>query len=157
MPIGYTMKFIDMVWAAFLARVKPVSTSANPACMNMTRKPVIRVQTMLMEILLWPTVSITSARAGFAASFTGTSAAVPVVAPVGSGPRGVGAGAGAGSTAGAAAPRPRAGAGDGSWARLVVVRRHEDHEPEPDPERRDSLAFSSCRHSFAPPGSRLTC
>ncbi len=31
------MKFIIMVWDADLARVNPVSTSANPACMNMTR------------------------------------------------------------------------------------------------------------------------
>ena len=52
--------------------------------MNMTRKPATRVQTMLMAILLWPTVSITSASCGFAASFTGTSLAPPVVAPLGS-------------------------------------------------------------------------
>ena len=87
------MKFIDIVCAAFFARVKPVSTIANPACMNMTRKPVSRVQTMLIAILLWPTVSMTSTSVGLAASFTATSAAVPVTAPVGSGPRGVGAGA----------------------------------------------------------------
>ena len=36
-----------MVCAAFLARVSPVSTSAKPACMNMTRKPATIVQTML--------------------------------------------------------------------------------------------------------------
>ncbi len=58
------MKFMEKVWAAFLARVKPVSTMANPACMNMTRKPQTRVQTMLMEILLWPTVSMTSRGSG---------------------------------------------------------------------------------------------
>src|SRR2546422_10739604 len=44
----YTMKFIVMVWAAFLARVKPVSTIAKPACMNITRNPATRVQTKLM-------------------------------------------------------------------------------------------------------------
>ena len=43
------MKFIDMVCAAFLARMRPVSTSAKPACMNMTRKPAISIQTKLME------------------------------------------------------------------------------------------------------------
>jgi hypothetical protein len=37
-----------MVWAAFLARHMPVSTRAKPACMNMTRKPAISVQTKLM-------------------------------------------------------------------------------------------------------------
>ena len=46
------MKFMLIVWAAFLARVKPVSTIANPACMNMTRKPASSVQTKLMAILL---------------------------------------------------------------------------------------------------------
>ncbi len=43
---------MEKVWAAFLARVKPVSTMANPVCMNMTRKPVIRVHVMLIAILL---------------------------------------------------------------------------------------------------------
>ena len=33
------MKFMLIVCAAFLARQKPVSTIAKPACMNMTRKP----------------------------------------------------------------------------------------------------------------------
>ena len=33
------MKFMAMVCAEFLARHNPVSTMANPACMNMTRKP----------------------------------------------------------------------------------------------------------------------
>ena len=47
MPSPYTMKFIDMVCAAFFARMRPVSTSANPACMNMTRKPATSVQTKL--------------------------------------------------------------------------------------------------------------
>ncbi len=78
------MKFMAIVWAAFLARVKPVSTRANPACMNMTRKPAIRVHTMLIATLLWPTVSITSESVGFAGSVTATSLAVPVAAPDGS-------------------------------------------------------------------------
>src|SRR5258707_15419609 len=101
------MKFMAMVWAAFLARQNPVSTSANPACMNMTRKPVRSVHTMLTAILLWPTTAITSAMAGALASFTGTSAAVPVLSPVGSGtgaaggaPTGAGGGAGAGPSGG---------------------------------------------------------
>src|SRR6185503_15820265 len=86
---------MENVWAAFLSRVKPVSTIANPVCMNMTRKPARSVQTKLIEILLWPTVSITSAIVGFAGSLTATSAAVPVMAPVGSGGLGVAAAAGA--------------------------------------------------------------
>ncbi len=47
------MKFIAITCAAFLARHKPVSTNAKPACMNMTRKPVTSVQTMLIDTLLW--------------------------------------------------------------------------------------------------------
>ncbi len=47
------MKFIDQVWQAFLARDKPPSTIENPVCMNMTKKPVISVQTMLIENKLW--------------------------------------------------------------------------------------------------------
>src|SRR3989442_6175473 len=104
------MKFMDMVWAAFLARQNPVSTRAKPACMNMTRKPVNRVQTMLMEILLWPTVSITSWRVGLAGSLTVTSAAVPVVAPVGSGPLGAVAAAAAAAAGAAAGHSTGAGA-----------------------------------------------
>ena len=46
------MKFIAKVCATFLACVKPVSTMANPACMNMTRKPVISVHIMLIATLL---------------------------------------------------------------------------------------------------------
>ena len=49
MPRPYTAKFMDMVCPAFLARMRPVSTSAKPACMNMTRKPATSVQTKLDE------------------------------------------------------------------------------------------------------------
>ena len=48
----YTMKFIVMVWAAFLARVNPVSTIAKPACMNITRNPATSVQTKLIATVL---------------------------------------------------------------------------------------------------------
>src|SRR3954463_8320141 len=87
------MKFMLIVWAAFLARQKPVSTMAKPACMNMTRKPVSSVHMMLRATLLWPTVVITSGRVGAAASLVGTSLAVPVFSPVGSPSAGTGAGA----------------------------------------------------------------
>src|SRR6186997_355539 len=109
---------MENVWAAFLARVKPVSTIANPVCMNMTRKPASRVHTKLMEILLWPTVSITSATVGFAGSLTGTSAAVPVMAPVGSG--GLGVAAAAGAAASVTAGATVAADGEGSWARAPM-------------------------------------
>ena len=54
MPTPYTMKFIIMVWLAFLARHRPVSTMAKPACMNMTRKPATSVQTKLIAMRFWP-------------------------------------------------------------------------------------------------------
>ena len=58
------MKFMLIVCIAFLARVKPVSTSAKPACMNMTRKPVTSSQTMLMAIRFWSTMSASFAAYG---------------------------------------------------------------------------------------------
>ena len=35
------IRFIAIVLTAFLARVNPVSTIANPSCMNITRNPAI--------------------------------------------------------------------------------------------------------------------
>src|SRR2546426_1841639 len=95
------MKFIIIVCATFFARVKPVSTSANPACMNMTRKPVNSVHMMLIETRLWPAKSATSSRVGLPAVFAVTSLIPPVAVPAGSGFDGGGAGAAAGG-AGAA-------------------------------------------------------
>src|ERR1019366_4582008 len=43
-------KFIAIVCATFFARVSPVSTRANPSCMNITRNPVSRVHTMLSAV-----------------------------------------------------------------------------------------------------------
>jgi hypothetical protein len=50
MPMAWTKKLIPMVWANFLARVSPVSTSAKPACMNMTSDPARIVQTVLSAV-----------------------------------------------------------------------------------------------------------
>src|SRR5260370_2306135 len=61
MPTPYTMKFIIMVWLEFFARARPVSTRANPACMNMTRNPVTKVHTKLIAILFCPAWFTTSA------------------------------------------------------------------------------------------------
>ena len=101
------MKFIAMVWPAFFARVKPVSAMAKPACMNMTRKPQTRVQTMLMATRFLPTASPTFAASGSAASIALISSAVgapaeaptmsampPVLLPEGSGEGSSAAGAG---------------------------------------------------------------
>ena len=57
---------------------------ANPACMNMTRKPVTSVQVKLMAILFWPTWLATSASVRPALeSEAGTSLMVPVSVPPG--------------------------------------------------------------------------
>ena len=64
MPMPYTMKFMVMVWAAFLARVKPVSTSAKPACMNITRKPASRTHTKFRATRVCPTAAPISCERG---------------------------------------------------------------------------------------------
>src|SRR4029450_11316996 len=112
------MKFMLIVWAAFLARQSPVSTSANPACMNMTRKPVISVQIMLMEKRLWTIRSYRSLvpRDAGVSPFPSLAgpAHTPAEPPVGSGqvgllgsvfaPEKYGGKAGAGAAAGPPAP-----------------------------------------------------
>ena len=73
------------VWLAFFTRHRPASTIANPACMNMTRKPVTSVQTKLTAILFWPTWLATSPNVRpVLALATGTSLTVPVIVPPGS-------------------------------------------------------------------------
>src|SRR3954468_18889103 len=62
------MKFIAIVWLAFLARGKPVSTSAKPACMNITRKPATSVQTKLSDAPVSATALATSSIFGGAVS-----------------------------------------------------------------------------------------
>src|SRR5947209_17686804 len=62
------MKFIAMVWLAFFARVKPVSTIAKPACMNITRNPATSVQTKLIDVVVSATAFATSSIFGGAVS-----------------------------------------------------------------------------------------
>ena len=110
------MKFMAMVWPAFFACVKPVSTIAKPACMNMTRKPVTSVHTKFMAMRLWPTLSanltasgstfpsfVMSSAVGELGASPIASAATPVFTPEGSGWGSAAAGAGAGAAAGAVA------------------------------------------------------
>src|SRR6478672_13838331 len=77
------MKFIVMVWPAFLERVNPVSTNAKPACMNMTRNPASSVHTKLIDVdvaaVCVATESIFAAAADCASSATG-DASKPVTA-----------------------------------------------------------------------------
>ena len=49
-PTQNTIMFIIMVCAVFLVRVKPVSTRAKPACMKNTRKPVMNVHMMFVDV-----------------------------------------------------------------------------------------------------------
>ena len=44
-----TIMFIIIVCATFLERVKPVSTSANPACMKKTSTPAIKTHIAFSE------------------------------------------------------------------------------------------------------------
>src|SRR6266508_3273932 len=75
------MKLVIITWAAFFLRQKPVSTRAKPACMNITRNPVTRVQAKLMAILFLPTASVTA----FAwPCSTPMAAELPVTSPQGS-------------------------------------------------------------------------
>src|ERR1700739_595779 len=76
------MKFVDITWAALLARRRPVSTTANPACMNITRKPVTSVHTMFTEILLWATFLTSSELAPTVVLPASSMVASPVVRPV---------------------------------------------------------------------------
>ena len=109
------MKFMAMVWAAFLARVKPGLDQGEAGLHEHDQEAGDQVQTMLMAILLWPTAPMSSARVGLPASAV-TSVAPPVWVPSGS-PLGsttaaaAGGGAGAGATAAGAPSR-----GDRSWA-----------------------------------------
>src|SRR5271165_3021792 len=44
------IRFIAIVLTAFFDRVNPVSTIANPSCMNITRKPAISSHARLSEL-----------------------------------------------------------------------------------------------------------
>src|SRR5579863_7432695 len=54
-------KFIAMVCTAFFERVKPVSTMANPSCMNITRNALTSTHAKLSE---WMSISALLARGG---------------------------------------------------------------------------------------------
>src|SRR6185295_10456267 len=64
------MKFMVIVCAAFLARVKPVSTIAKPACMNITRNPATNVHTKLIA-------TVFAAEAALAALASESAAGTP--------------------------------------------------------------------------------
>ena len=49
-PMQNTIMFIIIVWATFLARVKPVSTRAKPACMKKIRKPATSIHITLIAV-----------------------------------------------------------------------------------------------------------
>ena len=56
--------FIIIVWATFFVRVKPVSTSAKPACMKNTRKPPINIHMMLTAVVTSLAAEATPASVG---------------------------------------------------------------------------------------------
>lgn len=66
MPIEKSNRFFIRMLTEFLARVNPVSTMANPACMKNTRNAATSVQTMLRFV--WTSALATSMGEGSAAS-----------------------------------------------------------------------------------------
>src|SRR5258708_29460212 len=71
-------RFIAMVLSAFLARVNPVSTSANPSCMNMTRKAPRSTQARLSDCSVCDGgMSSPSTGGGWAANLGGVPTAEP--------------------------------------------------------------------------------
>src|SRR3954471_9331276 len=54
-------KFIAMVWTAFLARAKPVSTRAKPACISTLRNAARRTQARLRACSVWVMSSLAAA------------------------------------------------------------------------------------------------
>ena len=75
------MKFIDMVWAAFLARVKPVSTIAKPGLHEHDEEAGDQRPDEVDGDLVVADRLHHFGSVGFAASLTVTSLAVPVAAP----------------------------------------------------------------------------
>ena len=74
---------MPIVWATFLARVSPVSTSAKPACMNITRKPHTSVQTMFSAV--WASsASVRASATCFASSVTVSSGKKQIPLPAAS-------------------------------------------------------------------------
>ena len=76
------MKLVAMTCAALLARHRPHSTSAKPACMNITRKPVMSVHMILRVTLLWATFLTSSLSAAMVFSPLESIPGSPVVSPV---------------------------------------------------------------------------
>ena len=67
-----------MMFTAFFARVKPVSTMANPACMKNTRKAARRVQIKFM--FFWTSSTVrdgAGAAAASTAAVAGAAASCP--------------------------------------------------------------------------------
>ena len=78
--------FIPIVCAAFFSRVKPVSTSAKPPCMNITRAPPMQIQSRLTLTPRPPTPPVIAggwgsiAKADVAVKATKTRASTPTSA-----------------------------------------------------------------------------
>ena len=51
-PTEKSIRFFIMMLTAFLARVKPASTIAKPACMKKTKKAAISIQTVSRDFAL---------------------------------------------------------------------------------------------------------
>ena len=76
-PKQKSIRFFIMMFEAFLARVSPVSTIANPACMKNTRKAAISVHMTLMAVCVVNTLALTSS----ISEADGATASSPITCP----------------------------------------------------------------------------
>ena len=77
-------KFVLTTWAAFLARQKPVSTRAKPACMKITSAAPKITKRRFSDVFTCPRSAAISSVVGLPATLAVTSPAPPVDVPVGS-------------------------------------------------------------------------
>ena len=127
-----TMKFFARMLTAFLARQRPLSTSAKPAFMKNTRNAAIMVQTVsamsFKSILLGPEGAAASSAAGSAAGSPESADSAGDGVSVGAASAGVVASAGAVASAAAGSDlgscAQAAGSGNANSAR-----KHNEREP----------------------------
>jgi hypothetical protein len=79
-PTQKSIMFFIMMLPAFFARVNPVSTIANPACMKNTRNAAISVQTTLMGCIAGAAAAASCAKAPVASDEKIRTAAMSVSA-----------------------------------------------------------------------------
>ena len=81
-PIAMSARFFAMMLAMFLARVRPASTKANPACIRNTRQPAITSHRLSRIACVAPSPSNTEVASSWAhAGLAHSSVTRPMVPP----------------------------------------------------------------------------